>query len=71
MVMKETRYCEKCDKETVHEVEVERDAEHPPASCIEARDEGYASMDDCIFYANGDSDYRVTCSVCWCRYTDG
>ena len=68
--MKETRYCERCDKETEHEVVMERDAGHPPASFIEAQEEGYASTADCIFYANGDSEWRVTCLACCCSYTE-
>ncbi len=63
--MKETRYCEKCDKETIHDTEIERDAENKPESFIEAEEEGYSSTADCSFYANGDSEYRVTCSVCF------
>ncbi len=65
--MKETRYCTNCEKVTIHDVEVERDAENPPESFIEAAHEGYASSADCSFYANGDSEYRFTCSVCF-RY---
>ena len=63
--MKETHYCEKCEKETTHNVEVERDATNPPEEFKEAEQEGYASVEDCIFYANGDSEYRITCSVCF------
>ncbi len=62
--MKESRYCEKCDKETIHNITVERDAENPPESFIDAEQGGYASSADCSFYANGDSEYRFTCSVC-------
>lgn len=62
--MIETRYCDTCDKQTEHTVEMERDANNPPEEFIEAQAEGYASSADCGFYANGDSEYRVTCTVC-------
>ena len=62
--MKETRYCDHCHRETEHTVELERDASNPPESFTEAEEEGWASVEDCIFYANGDSEYRVTCTVC-------
>ncbi len=59
------QYCEHCDKETPHTVEIERDANNPPDEFIEAEEEGSARVSDCIFYANGDSEYRVTCTVCY------
>lgn len=68
--MKEVRYCEQCDKETEHEVVMERDANDPPESFIEAEQEGYASQADGTFYAHGDSEWRVTCSVCFCSYIE-
>ena len=69
--MKETHYCERCEKETVHDVEIERDANNPTEEFIEAEEEGYASQADCIFYANGDSEYRATCSVCFNSFIMG
>ena len=68
--MKETRYCERCEKETVHDVDIERDANDPTEEFIEAEEEGYASNADCSFYSNGDSEWRVICSVCFCSYTE-
>ena len=68
---KEMRYCESCKKETTHEIEVERDASNPPEEFVEALEEGYASNADCIFYANGDSDWRVTCLTCFNNYLEG
>lgn len=68
--MKETRYCKHCDKETVHEVKIEGDANNPPESFIEAESEGYANQADCIFYANGDSEYRVSCTECFNSYIE-
>ena len=68
--MKELRYCSRCDKTTEHEVEIERDADNPPESFIEAEREGYASQADCSFYANGDSEWRVTCLVCFSSYIE-
>ncbi len=49
---------------------MERDASDPPEDFIEAEREGYASQADCSFYANGDSEYQVTCSVCFTGYTE-
>lgn len=61
---KESRHCERCEELTWHLVEVERDATKPPEEFKMAEAEGYASQEDCIFYANGDSEYRVTCEEC-------
>ena len=69
--MIEIHYCGHCKKETVHEVEIERDATKPPESFIEAEQEGYASNADCIFYDNGDSDYNATCSICFNSFLMG
>ncbi len=58
--MKQTRYCEKCDKDTQHDDECIRDASVPP----DGLNEGYCTSEEAIFYGNGDSIYRVTCLEC-------
>ncbi len=68
--MNETRYCEQCDRTTEHTVEMERDANNPPESFTEAEAEGYASQADCTFFANGDSEYRITCAECGNSYKE-
>ena len=66
--MKEIRYCDHCDKDTEHTIKLERDANYPTKSFVKAEQEGYASIQDCIFYSNGDSEWRITCTVCGISY---
>lgn len=68
--MKSARYCDNCDKDTIHDDECIKDAEKPPEEFIEAESEGYANQGEVIFYANGDSIYKVTCTECGKSYEE-
>lgn len=53
------RHCEICNTETEHTHECIRDANIPP-------DEETCTSEEMIFYLNGDSIYRITCTECGC-----
>lgn len=58
--MKQTKYCETCDKYTLHDNKCIRDASVPPKGL----DYGCCTIEEAIFYTNGDSIYRITCLEC-------
>lgn len=59
MPLQQKQYCEICDTETDHIIECIRDATIEP-------DEETCTQEAMIFYANGDSIYRITCPDCGC-----